>query len=557
MLARTHLIQLQKALYDKLKGHARHYVGRLSPDLKYYFQEYQDNLKNYEGLTSNRQLLIDLIKCQVIFCGDYHTLSQAQRTVLRFLKSTHKILRRQKRPVYLLLEMFSPRDQKYIDAYLKGRLAEKTLLAKTKFREQWGFQWENYAPLLRFAKEHKLGVVGVHPSRQTTIKERDRFAAGLIAEITEEDPSAVLFVLMGDLHLAENHLPKEFDRVLKSKKLKRNAIVVHQNNERFYWSLVEQGLERFVEVIKVKSGVYCVMNTPPWVKLQSHLKWVEAVAEGAGPKGHARDYARAIDSLDHSHEIDEALKLLRDFFEVADPIDDDFHIRGPLDLSFLEDLSKNKAFSKRELKILTAALGEFDSQYFPRSNDLFLTNLGMNHLTAQTAFFLHSKLSGFKGIFEKPRRDFYTFVWIEALAFLCTKLLNPKRKVPSEAELRRLLRTARKKGEGRSSTSKALQFVLLHLERERRMKAKGDTAFTLRVSDGELSVDSIIMYYKASKLLGTLLGGALYASLYEGRVGKDEIRELFYCPFTPFHEPKRLYTKWVIRLDAYQYRDLV
>lgn len=536
---------------------ARESVGGLSPELKYYFREYQKDLKNYEGLTSHRQLLIDLIKCHVIFCGDYHTLSQAQRTVLRFLRQTHKVLKRQKRRPVLALEMFSPKDQKYLNAYLTGKLSEKVFLERTSFRQRWGFQWENYAPLLKFAKEHEIQVLGLAPGKSVNIKDRDRFAAKQIADLTQKHPEVVIFALMGDLHLADNHLPLELEKHLKKRKLKRESIVIHQNDEKFYWSLVEQGLERYVEVIKVKKGVYCVMNTPPWVKLQSYLTWVEAVAEGAGPRGTARDYAKAIDSLDHSHEVEETIKILKDFFEIQDIVEEDFHIRGPLDLSFLENLDKEHEISRNQLKVLARSVAEFDSQFFPKSNDLFLTNLGMNHLTAQTAFFLHSKLSGFQGVFERPRRDFYTFVWIEALAFLCSKLINPKRKAPPEAELRRTLRTARRKGEAKTTGLKATQFVLLHLEKERRFKQNLKGKFHLSIPEVASNPDTLFIFYKAAKLLGGILGNALHAGLYEARVSKDEIRELFYSPFTLSHQPKKLYLKWVVRLDAYQYRDLV
>ena len=71
-------------------------------------------------------------------------------------------------------------------------------------------------------------------------------------------------------------------------------MVILQNNERFYWKLVALGLEQLIDVVKVKDGVYCVMNTPPWVKLKTHLKWTEVMAEAEPPSvGAAKGIDRA------------------------------------------------------------------------------------------------------------------------------------------------------------------------------------------------------------------------------------------------------------------------
>src|SRR5207253_2986824 len=67
------------------------------------------------------------------------------------------------------------------------------------------------------------------------------------------------------------------------------------------------------------------------------------------------------------------------------------------------------------------------------------TTLSINHAAAQAAIYLHAKLSGFCRVFEKPRRDFYSFVWVEALGFLGSKIINHKRKCNGPKDLERMV----------------------------------------------------------------------------------------------------------------------
>ena len=50
MLPRTALIQIQRSMYDKLKEHASSMFGGLSPQLKQYFQQYQDRMNIHQYL---------------------------------------------------------------------------------------------------------------------------------------------------------------------------------------------------------------------------------------------------------------------------------------------------------------------------------------------------------------------------------------------------------------------------------------------------------------------------------------------------------------------------
>lgn len=549
MLPRTHLLRIQRALYDRLRSHARGLLGGLSPEMKKYFQEYQRDFQDYQELSTKRELLLDILNSQIVYFGDYHTLSQAQRTVVRLLRDSVKLLKRKKRRILLALEMLQDKDRDVINRYLSGKITEEAFLKKIHFHKNWGFSWENYRELFHFARENHIEVVGISPDSKTkkyTLIERDRYAASILSDLTGADPEALIVVLIGDLHCAEKHLPKDVKTLLAKKNLDRKTIIIHQNSEKFYWKLVEQGAEQLVDVVRVKKNVYCVMNTPPWVKLQSHVKWVELLSESE--ERELLDPTDAVHKLEHTHEIEELIQHLGEFFEIDTKGYDDFQIKGPFDLSFLTGLSKK--YSKREVKLLAYYFTHFKSLYIPEGNLLFLTSLNLNHSASLAAQYLHAKLSGFDRIFSRPRQDFYTFLWMEALGFLGSKVVNHKRKCNGPRDLKKML-----KGKSKEQI-KIARTVLEHLERERNYFARGKKFAGIEIPPHTTNKEEITYYFKVSKALGQIFGEALYRGVFENKITRSDLKKLFETTFTVKDRPRHEYLKWAKKLDKYDYREI-
>src|SRR5262249_16378477 len=117
MRARTHLIRMQRALYDRLRGYARTFVGNLTPELRKYYKEYQRYFHDFRATSTKQELLFALRKTHIAFCGDYHTLSQAQKTVIRVLRDALPTLRKRNRSIVLALEMVRSSDNAKIQQY--------------------------------------------------------------------------------------------------------------------------------------------------------------------------------------------------------------------------------------------------------------------------------------------------------------------------------------------------------------------------------------------------------------------------------------------------------
>jgi hypothetical protein len=101
------------------------------------------------------------------------------------------------------------------------------------------------------------------------IRERDARIARRIATSMARDPEARHLVLIGDLHLAANHLPAELDRAAEAAGLRRHRrVVVYQNSDDLYWDLAARGVEGETQVVRLGSDRFCVQEVPPWVQLQ-------------------------------------------------------------------------------------------------------------------------------------------------------------------------------------------------------------------------------------------------------------------------------------------------
>jgi hypothetical protein len=523
MLPRTRLIRIQKHLYHKVRKDSQVLSQNLSPKLRKYFEDYERDLKNYEALASKRELQIAVLNSPIILVGDYHTLAQAQRTVLRLIGDATKFLKRKKRRVVLALEMLAVEDNDVVNAYLREEISERALLREIAFKRNWGFHWPNYQRLFKFAKKEGVGIVGINSHSKNiahSLESRDKYAAKVLAQMTLEEPNTTIFVLIGDLHLATRHLPQSLRTALRKSHLKRRVLTIHQNYEPFYWKLVESGTEEIVEIVRIKKDSYCILNTPPWIKLHSHLQWVQTASN---PK-----------EWDHTSQIREMIEVLSSFFEIrsAPRKFEDYEAHGPGNSDFLKVLQRKHLYSKMEWDALLLGLDTFGFQIFPKEKHLYALSSNPNYWAELSARYLHSKLSGFDRVLSDPKQDFYPILMIEALGYLCSKILNPKRKCPSREKLQQAIRRSATPTEER----KAAELALSHLK-------------NLRLPPGN---ESPGVYLLTAAYLGKLLGESIYLSLIQNRIQKEEIKKLFFMQFPRGGRAKvmarKVYREWVKRL---------
>ena len=111
-------------------------------------------------------VLKQLAQSNVVYLGETHDRPDDHADQLSILQSLS-----QDRPNLVIgMEMFQQPYQGAIDSYLAGKLNETELQAQTQYAKRWGFDWEFYAPILRFAKENKIPVIALNTPSEVTRK---------------------------------------------------------------------------------------------------------------------------------------------------------------------------------------------------------------------------------------------------------------------------------------------------------------------------------------------------------------------------------------------------
>ena len=135
-------------------------------DLGTAFAEYGDHiLKTSSGITLGLgQILSDLKKAPLIFVGEQHGDTRHHELQLRVLRTLHNL----GIPVAIGLEMFTTRDQEYLDSWIQGTLSEKEFVRAHE--RNWGNTWHLYSPIYRYAREKNIPLVGLNVPKEITTR---------------------------------------------------------------------------------------------------------------------------------------------------------------------------------------------------------------------------------------------------------------------------------------------------------------------------------------------------------------------------------------------------
>jgi uncharacterized iron-regulated protein len=111
-------------------------------------------------------ILKQLFQAQVVYLGETHDHPPDHEAQLEILQKLYA----RKPNLAIALEMFQKPFQAKLDQYLKGTLAEAELLSQTEYSKRWGFNWDFYAPILRFAKANRIPLIAINTPSEVTRK---------------------------------------------------------------------------------------------------------------------------------------------------------------------------------------------------------------------------------------------------------------------------------------------------------------------------------------------------------------------------------------------------
>lgn len=522
MRARQAWLTLQR----RIAGSLGREVARIAPaphrGFARYRREYERDLDRSFFPSSVTEVVRDAERSHVVHVGDFHALGESQRTALRLLEE----LRTRPRPVILGLEMAERRRQADLDAFFAGRLSEAGLRRKLRWEESWGFDWEGYRDVLRFARAHGVRLLALNEAdARATLADRDRAAAETVAAATLREPRAIVITLMGELHVSRSHLPAAVARALAARGARRRQLVIHQSPERLYWALAARGLEDRVGVVRLQGGdAYAVFTATPAAQHFAFLDWLD------------RSERVTISTDDAALEADWSLVDLTDSLKlVVEAIARYFEVptRGLLDFTlstgdpeeFLHLLRVRRRATAAEIRRLKRLVSLGPGTFLPQGNHVFLPRFTLGEAGALAAQLIHRVRAGSPREPMAPRQYFYFRVWREALGILGRKLLDPKTDL------------CRPRAKRRDERSRLVDSLLArHDTLARRDDASNASArwkFPFR--------QPLEIHVPLTRAIGAEIGEAMFRAILDESLSRAEARAIFLRPLHPGDAAAELY----------------
>ncbi len=120
--------------------------------------------RDVEESDTNSQVLSQLARANVVYLGETHDSPEDHKIQLEIIQQ----LQQRNPKIAIAMETFQRPYQSVLDSYVAGKLSEQELVEKTQYNQRWGFPWEYYAPILRFAREKQLPVLALNTPTEVT-----------------------------------------------------------------------------------------------------------------------------------------------------------------------------------------------------------------------------------------------------------------------------------------------------------------------------------------------------------------------------------------------------
>jgi uncharacterized iron-regulated protein len=530
------LRQLQHALYEKAYKEAHSIGTGASRDILAYSEMFERSLPQRFKRSTLAEMHRALRANRFVLYGDFHTLRQSQRGLLRLLRSY--IERHRSNRFVIACEMFRAVDQPAIDAYVAGAITEAELLRRTNYEEDWGFPWPNFKMIVDYAKANGLPVIGVNSENagRDPLAQRDKFAADRLAEAARRWPDHKIVCLIGEYHLADSHLPRALRTSLKRLDLRGGILRILNNVDDYFFELQKAPSHNSTEYLRLRRGFFCIMNTPPWMKWHSFSMWEEMrhIATPAFEGDHDGDIDAELDLLpEDAFDIDyQFLSFARNLatflaLRVDESDLESFHVHYEPNGRFYEDLVQDVLVEPSDAERMIERVS-LDGVYFlPKTKTVLLTAVSINNLAEAAGQFLHTLMAGFDDSMGDPFGDFYRRVVKSAVGMIASKILNPRRKCMELHDFRRFVR--RNKGhrltgqasERRETAHGVLEFdrwITARLEDTYPLYAPPPKAVVLRDRGSN---------YGISRAIGQMLGYAIYKKVMANKQPTARLRRLF------------------------------
>lgn len=476
----TRLVQIRKDFYLNIKKRVESIIGQESKELKNYREVYDRELNRLKWQPVDKRHLFSRLKtAEIILVGDFHAQKQSTRAFLR-------IIRKIKPPLVLALECLTIKDQASIDLFLTGELSEKDFLSRVAWKKNWGFPWENYRPLFKWAQQHQIKIFGINADpRVKKLKDRDKESAKALQKIKQLYSKDKIFVQYGDLHLASGHLPK----YIKEYNPKAEQCVIFQSPEVVYFKIMENQKELTTDVVRLDRDRWALNGLAPWIKWQDYLLFLESGYDKRLKANEVDPTDTVATSVVYFVNLF-GLKIDTSSLSVYTSNDDTFFdvIEGcplPLKNKILENVREGYSF------------------YIPEIEVGYLARYSINHVIRIAAQYIYFKEKLFLKTIVDPKKDFLKLIWLEAIIYFFSKVKNPKRKTDTMQDIRNALQKEQFDDRGKEALMLALTQKLSELQFMSQGRYKS-------MSEATLSKYGKRSFVLAAQIVGGIMGEKIF-----------------------------------------------
>lgn len=450
---RERLLRLQKRIYHLLKAESDSLLGKIPEPIRKYERTFQRDfarLSNGNVTQVTKDTLIQAIRAaDVTFISDFHAFRQSQRTAIRVLRGVVEPGERW----IIGLEMISSKMQEELDAFQAGLISLEKFHQAIRYRETWGFPWENYALIFDWAREHQIRLIALNKPRDPTTPSlisdeselhlRDEWAAEIITHhffrnqnITEPStlqriPRLKMLVIYGELHVATSHLPRQLTKVSKrSLKNPLQSLVLHQNHDGLYWKLARNHQTFHADIFRLKKNAYCVFSGTPWTKLQSLISWAEGAPDSDNSVESADDEELVESETDYLSLLKQYSDTIAEFIEIPPPSYETMEVITIEDADLVDSTLATSSLSRTETSTVKFLIRNNHRILIPGADVAYLGSPSHNSTAELAAVRLFRRSTRTDSILIKKSEDFFRLILEATFGFFGSLIINPRRKCP-------------------------------------------------------------------------------------------------------------------------------
>ena len=367
-------------------------------------------------------------------------------------------------------------------------------------------------------------------SGKDDLQTRDKFCAALLQQFSQDYPGALIVCLIGEYHLADDHLPQQLQEI--SGKGSDCCLRILLNVDKYYFQNPPSHKIPTSEYLQLSTDIYCIMNSPPWIKWQSYAIWeemrnVEDYEEWEGDED--TDNATNIyteETFDIDYQVHNLLSNLVNFLKIPHVSSDLTRFRVYLSpgQDTFEDLIKKFNIPGKAVDIAIESTTLHGYYFFPWGNCYVIEDISLNNLAEMSGQYLHHIRQSTAPL--DLESSFYKRVLSYAAGMTASKILNPRRKGGNLWQYRVFMQKNMKKrlighAQAKRDTNRGvLRFHDWMIGRIESNRTKGRSLTSIYKQDENL-------YFEISRCLGHVIGFNLYSKVMGHKIPAATMRRLF------------------------------